>query len=82
VLGWAGFREVEARYGLGLVKLALQQAMDAGYLEAQPVDPLAHLLGGALTEAGMVIAHAEDQASARKEMGRALRRLVDGLRAR
>lgn len=82
VLGWAGFREVEARYGLGLIKLALGQAMDSGYLERQPVEPLAHLLGAALIEAGMVIAHAEDPEAAREEMARAFRRLLAGLRPR
>ena len=37
VLGWKAWREVEAVYGLGLVRDGLQTAMDAGQIRAQPV---------------------------------------------
>ena len=39
------------RYGMGLVRSVLSWAMEAGRLPAQPVDPLAHILIGALDEA-------------------------------
>ena len=47
----------------------------------QSDDPgsLAHLLLGALTEAGTVIARAEDPEATRVRLAEALRRLVDGL---
>ena len=32
VLGWAEWREIDERYGLGLVMAGLQGAMDAGTL--------------------------------------------------
>ncbi len=32
VLGWDEWREIDARYGLGLVSFALQNAMDRGVL--------------------------------------------------
>jgi AcrR family transcriptional regulator len=80
VLGWAQWREIDARYGLGLVGFALQNAMDRGVLSPQPVRPLAHLLIGAMTEAAMLIANAEAPATARDEVEAPLVALLDGLR--
>ena len=80
VLGWAQWREIDARYGLGLVSFALQDAMDRGVLEPRPVRPLAHLLMGAMSEAAMLIANAEDPVAARDEVEAPLIALVDGLR--
>ena len=82
VLGWEEWREIDARYGLGLVKAGLQRAMDEGAMTPAPVDPLAHLLLGALGEAGMMVAHAEDRDTARREVEPALLALLEGLRAR
>jgi AcrR family transcriptional regulator len=81
VLGWEEWRAIDERYGLGLVTFGLQAAMDAGALRAQPVKPLAHLLLGAMGEAGMVIANADDPRLARREVEPALLGLLDGLRA-
>jgi AcrR family transcriptional regulator len=82
VLGLAAWREIEATYGLGLVRAGLQNVMDAGLIEQQPVEPLAHLLLGALTEGGILIARAEDRKTARREVGESLDRLLNGLRKR
>jgi len=79
VLGWAAWRELDAKYGFGLLRAALQGLLDAGLLEPQPVDPLAHMLLGALGEAGMVIAEAEDAQAARRDVGDSLDRLLRGL---
>ena len=81
VLGWAAWRELDAKYGFGLLRTVLQELMDAGLLEPQPVEPLAHILLGALSEAGLVIAEAEDVAEARAAVGASLDRLLRGLRA-
>ena len=64
------------RYGLGLVEGALQAAVDAGRLEPQPVRALAHVLIGAIDEAALYVATAEDQAAARAEVGAVLDRLL------
>jgi AcrR family transcriptional regulator len=80
VLGWEEWREIDARYGLGLVSFGLQNAMDAGVLTPQPVRPLAHLMIGAMTEAAMVIANAGDPDAARAEVEPPLLALLDGLR--
>jgi hypothetical protein len=79
VLGWAEWREIDARYGLGLVSFGLQNAIDRGVLAPRPVRPLAHLLMGAMAEAAMVIANADDPAAAREEVEPPLIALVEGL---
>lgn len=82
VLGWERWQEIEQRYGYGLVAAGIEAAMAAGLIETQPVEPLAHVLFGALTEAGMVVARAGDPRAARSDMDEAMDRLLDGLRAR
>jgi hypothetical protein len=79
-LGWVRWREIEERYGLGLVQSGLEMAMDAGQLRRQPVGPLAHLLLAALTEAALIIGNAAAPAQARQEVEAVLLGLLDGLR--
>lgn len=79
VLGWAGFREVAQRYSLGMTEQLLAEAVRAGQLARQPVRPLATVMIGALDEAAMAIATAEDPKRARREIRQVLRRLIDGM---
>lgn len=79
VLGWAEFRDVAQRYSLGMTEQMLSEAIRAGELAEQPVRPLAHVLIGALDEAAMVIATADDQQRTRREIGQVLHRLVDAM---
>ena len=81
VLGWAGFRDVALRHGLGLTEQLLQAAMDAGQLPARPTRALAHVLIGAVDEAAMVIATADDRDAARKEVGEVVQSVLDALLA-
>jgi AcrR family transcriptional regulator len=80
VLGWGEWREIDARYGLGLVSAGLENAMAAGLFPRRDVRPLAHLLLGALGEAAMLIANARDPVAARKEVEGPLLTLLEGLR--
>jgi AcrR family transcriptional regulator len=80
VLGWEVWRAIDADHGLGLLEVALQNAMDAGALMAAPARAIAHVLIAALDEAAMVVARADDQETARQEMGQTVRRLLEGLR--
>jgi len=79
VLGWERWYEIDVRYALGSVAAAVEAAIASGQIPRQPVQPLAHLMLGAMNHAGLYIAGAADPAAARKEMERALRRVVDGL---
>jgi AcrR family transcriptional regulator len=80
VLGWRRWREIEERYGFGLLLQFLETAIRKGHMESQPVEPVAHLIAGALNEAAMVIVNAEDQAAAREQMGKAVTDLIERLR--
>ena len=77
VLGVEEWRAIIEEYSLGVVRHMLAEAMTAGELRQAPADALAHLMLGALNEAGMVIAAGGD----RDETGAALRALLEGLRA-
>jgi AcrR family transcriptional regulator len=80
VLGWQRWRELDAKYGLGLLKQALAAAAAAGSLRGGDVDVSAHLLLGAITEAAMLIARAPNPAKARKAAERALIAVIEGCR--
>jgi AcrR family transcriptional regulator len=79
VLGWPAFRDVAQRYSLGMTEQLLTEAVRAGQLARQPMRPLAHILIGALDEAAMVIATADDPKRARRETGEVLHRLIDAM---
>ena len=81
VLGWEEWREIDARYGMGLVELGLSTAMEAGVIPRLELRPLAHVMLGALGEAAMVIANSGDQRAAREEVEGPILALLEGLRA-
>lgn len=81
VMGWREWREIDERYGLGLMKAALGGAMEAGVLRKAPLDAISHLMLAALAEAAFVIANAEDPAAARADAETALFALLEGLKA-
>lgn len=78
-LGWERWREIGRSYGVGLVEVVVQGLVDAELIARQPVRPLAHVLVGALEEAALYAARAEDRATATAEARAALVTLVDGL---
>ena len=80
VLGWERWREIDTKYNLRLVMAALQAAMDEGIIAPAPIDSLAHMLIGAITEAAMFIAHADDKPAARRAVGANVVQLLSGLR--
>ena len=79
VLGWEGWREVEAQHGLGMVTEALRAVMVAGQIDEQPVEPLAHIVLAALNEAALLVAGAEDPKATRATVGALLDRLLSRL---
>src|SRR5215469_2042274 len=82
VLGAQGWREADQGYYLADVKAAIQASIDAGIIEPQPVDPLAHMILGAFNEAALLIAHAKDKKAARREVSEVTNRMWSGLRVR
>jgi AcrR family transcriptional regulator len=81
VLGWEQWREVGARYGLGLIEGLLTTGMESGEIRRQPTEPLAHALLGALDEVAMFVARSADPKAARQEAGPTLAGMVEMLEA-
>jgi AcrR family transcriptional regulator len=68
VLAWEDVRSIENRFGAVALRGALRKAVHAGVIApSQPLRPLALLLLGALSEACLYIADADDPDAARKE---------------
>lgn len=82
VLGWERWREIDAQHFGGKMPRALAAAMDAGLIARQPVEPLARLLLGAVTEAAVACAGRADIAKAGAEYARAFKALIEALRQR
>jgi len=82
VLGWIEWRAIEERFGFGLLREFLRRAMVQGLIEDQPIEPLTHVLAGALNEAAILVANARDRETARAEAGDTIARLLGGLRVR
>jgi AcrR family transcriptional regulator len=80
VLGWEAWHESDVNFGLELLQRSIEAAIEGGAVERQPVEPLSHLLLGALNGSGLEIARSSDPARARREMQKALDRLLAGLR--
>src|SRR5258707_9965315 len=79
VLGCEAWRDLARRYGLCLVQLALQSAMDAGAIIPQPVVPLAHLLVGALDECALYVSRGEGPPTARQGCAAIFDRILLGI---
>jgi AcrR family transcriptional regulator len=80
VLGWERWREIDAQHFGGKIPRALTAAMDAGLIARQPVEPLARLLLGAVTEAAVACAGRSDVLKAGNEYTRAFKSLLEALR--
>jgi AcrR family transcriptional regulator len=81
VLGWETWKEIDERYGYGLVKGSLEAAMAEGVLATRPSEPLARLFLAAISEAAIQIARAPDTQAEMEAMYAALMATLGGLRA-
>lgn len=79
VLGWQAWRELEARHGLGIITAELERARETGLITATAVPTLAQLILSAVSEAGLIVAHADDKDTARRQTQESLLLLVSGL---
>src|SRR6185437_273827 len=80
VLGWERWREIDGRHFGRMIPTALDAAMAQGLIAKQPVQPLARLLLGAVTEAAVASAGAADPARTGLDHVRALETVLTGLR--
>jgi AcrR family transcriptional regulator len=81
VLGWEEWRRIDGQYALGMVRAVFEINIAAGNIPAQPVEPLAHLIVGALNEAALAVAAADDATKARDEFAASMDRVLEALRA-
>ncbi len=81
VLGWARWTEIGNRYNIGMVRDLLASAIEIGRIPAQPVEATALTMLGAMREATLYVARAEDHARARQEAGAVMSRMIQALSA-
>lgn len=81
VLGWQRWREVGEKYGLGVIEAMLAQAISDGVIPEQPLRPTAHVLLGALDEAALFVARADDADAALRQMYSVCDRMISGIAA-
>jgi AcrR family transcriptional regulator len=79
VLGWVGWRKLEAEYGLGSIKTAIAGAIEAGLIRPTPIDPLAHLILAMIDEAALLVAHSKKPNKTRIEAMQALDTLLNNM---
>src|ERR1700722_5222172 len=81
VLGWARWTEIGNRYNTGLVRELLTNTVETGRIPAQPIEATALTMLGAIREATLYVARAEDHDLARQEAGAVMDRLIHALNA-
>ena len=79
VLSWEAWHEVDSKWGTVILRSALRRATNHGIIRPEPLNYLASILSGALTEACMLVANAEDPGAARAEAIGVVERLLHGL---
>jgi AcrR family transcriptional regulator len=81
VLGWHAWRALDDQNSARHLTDALTALVDAGVLAAQPVEPVARLLSGAMNEAVLWLATTDSASDDLDRTVAALTRMLDGLRA-
>lgn len=81
VLGWTRWTEIGNRYNVGLVRALLSSAIETGRIPPQPIEATALTMLGAMREATLYVARADDHDTARREAGAVIDRLIRALAA-
>jgi AcrR family transcriptional regulator len=82
VLGWARWTEIGDRYNTGMVRALLTSAVETGRIPPQPIEATVLTILGAMREATLYVARAEDHDQARKDAGAVMNRLIRALDAK
>ena len=77
VLGWVEWRAIGQQAALGLVEGLLQAGVDQGLIVDQPLHPVAIVFIGAVDEAALHVATADDPVRAREEVLVVVDRILD-----
>jgi AcrR family transcriptional regulator len=81
VLGWTRWTEIGNRYNTGLVQALLTNAVETGRIPSVPIEATTLTMLGAMREATMYVARAEDPKRARADAGVVMSRLIDAFSA-
>jgi AcrR family transcriptional regulator len=81
VLGWTRWTEIGDRYNTGMVRALLTNAVETGRIPPQPIEATVLTILGAMREATLYVARAEDHDQARQEAGAVMNRLIRALDA-
>lgn len=76
VLGWQEWREIDAAPALRMIEDGLEQLATHDWIAPQPFKPLAHLIYGALIEAGLYLASTADPEQELPQMHASLEHLL------
>jgi len=81
VLGWLRWTEIGDRYNTGMVRALLTNAVETGRIPPQPIEATVMTILGAMREATLYVARAEDHDQARRDAGEVMNRLIQALSA-
>jgi AcrR family transcriptional regulator len=79
VLGWTRWTEIGDRYNIGLVRALLTSAIETGRIPPQPIEATALTMLGAMREATLYVARAQDPHQARRDAGAVINRIIGAL---
>lgn len=78
VIGWARWREIDARHGMGSLRMGIEAALAAlPRGQKLPAEALTYLLSGAMNEAALWLAEAGNEQAARKAADAVLKRILE-----
>jgi AcrR family transcriptional regulator len=81
VLGWLRWTEIGDRYNTGMVRALITNAVEIGRIPPQPIEATVLTILGAMREATLYVARAEDHDQARRDAGEVMNRLIAALSA-
>jgi len=79
VIGWQKWRELDSRYGFGLLRAALERAAAAGLVAKELVEPFAHMLLAALLEVALISSRPDAKSATIRQARAALNELIERL---
>ena len=78
-LGWKRWREIDARYGFGLLRFGLQAAADAGRIRPDRIDSRAHFLLAVMMEGALLIGAAENPRAVSRDIAKLIDEHIEAL---
>ena len=79
VLGFQRWREIDAQHGVASLQAGLTECMEEELIQAQPVEPLARLISGAVNEAALWLAENPRSQKRRNQVLAAIDRMLESL---